>query len=806
MQEPEKYDAESIKVLEGLEAVRKRPAMYIGSTGPAGLHHLVYEVVDNSVDEALAGYCKNIDVVIHEDDSVTVIDDGRGIPAEIHPEKKKPTIEVVLTELHAGGKFEQKAYKVSGGLHGVGVTVVNFLSEWLNVEIRREGNVYQQSYKRGKPVTQLKTIGKTKKTGTTVTFKPDAQIFEDTAFSFDTLSHRLRELSFLNAGVRIAITDERNGKSHQFQYEGGIVSFVEHLNKAKTPIHPGVVYLSGEKEEMGLEIALQWNDGYSENIFSFANNISTTEGGTHLTGFKSALTRTLNSYASGKNIMKDMKESLEGEDVREGLTAVISIKLTNPQFEGQTKTKLGNSDVEGYVKSLVNEKLAAYLEENPAVAKKIIQKSLESARARLAARKAKELIRRKGALDGAALPGKLADCQETNPLLCELFIVEGDSAGGSAKQGRDRRFQAILPLKGKILNVEKARFDKMLENEEIRAMITAIGCGVGKEEQDPSKLRYNRVIIMTDADVDGSHIRTLLLTFFYRQIPFLAERGHLYIAQPPLYKVKKGKEERYLKDDPAMENFILESLKDELVITPKNKKGQIKGPSLVGLLKKVSKFGRMLERLGRLKKDKHIVEILALEENFAVERLKDEKALKKLFDNARTYIKAFHPEIMPVGFSMEKDVEEGGFTIRCTSKKNGSTVETTIDKEFVSSPEFVELKGMGAELSSYGLPPFTMSLNGLLSSEARTFDELTDSILTMGKKGLTIQRYKGLGEMNPEQLWETTMNPEKRVMRKVTVEDTVEAENIFTTLMGDQVEPRRDFIEKHALEAANLDI
>jgi len=804
-EKPERYDAESIKVLEGLEAVRKRPAMYIGSTGALGLHHLVYEVVDNSVDEALAGYCKNIEVIIHSDNSVTVSDDGRGIPVKMHPEKKKPTVEVVLTELHAGGKFEQKAYKVSGGLHGVGVTVVNFLSEWLNVEVKRDDHVYQQSYTRGKPATLLKVTGKTKKTGTRVSFKPDPEIFEETSFSFDTLSQRLRELSFLNAGVKISITDERNGKSHEFLYDGGIISFVEHINKTKTPIHPAVIYIAGEKNGMNLEIALQWNDSYSENIFSYANNINTTEGGTHLTGFKSALTRTINSYATEKNLLKDLDESLEGDDVREGMAAVISVKLPNPQFEGQTKTKLGNSEVEGLVKSLVNEKLAAFFEENPSVAKKILQKAIEGARARQAARKAKELIRRKGALDALSLPGKLADCQETNPLLCELFIVEGDSAGGSAKQGRDRRFQAILPLKGKILNVEKSRFDKMIENDEIRTMITALGCGIGKEDQDPSKLRYNKIIIMTDADVDGSHIRTLLLTFFYRQIPFLGERGHLYIAQPPLYKVKRGKEERYLKDDGAMENFILESMQDEMTITPKGKKGEIKGAPLTALLKKVSRFQRILDMVGRRNKSKHIVEALVLEESFTGEKLKDEKALKKLFDNLKTYLKAFHPDIMPVEFSAEKDPEHEIFSIHCKTSRNGTPLTTVIDTEFITSAEFSELRTLGKELLSLSEPPFTISQNGGVIT-VKSFEELTTHILESGKKGLTIQRYKGLGEMNPEQLWETTMNPEKRTLRKVTVDDAVEADTMFTTLMGDQVEPRRAFIEKHALEVSNLDI
>ncbi|MEE9614200.1 MAG: DNA topoisomerase (ATP-hydrolyzing) subunit B [Thermodesulfobacteriota bacterium] len=801
------YDAKSIKVLGGLEAVRKRPAMYIGSTGPTGLHHLVYEVVDNSIDEALAGHCKEISVVIHTDNSVTVTDDGRGIPVEKHPVKKKPTVEVVLTELHAGGKFESKAYKVSGGLHGVGVTVVNFLSERLEVEIKRGGKVYQQKYATGKSTGPLNVVGKTKKSGTRITFMPDTKIFETTDFSFDTLSQRLRELSFLNAGVKISIEDERTEKSHVFQYKGGIVSFIEHLNRNKTPVHPKIIYVSGEKEGIHLEMALQWSETYNENVFSYANNISTTEGGTHMVGFKSALTRTINAYASGKNLLKDFKNPLQGDDVREGLTAVISVKLPNPQFEGQTKTKLGNSEVEGLVKSLVNDHLGTFLEEHPPVAKKIIQKALDGARAREAAKKAKDLIRRKGALDSAALPGKLADCQETNPALCELFIVEGDSAGGSAKQGRDRKFQAILPLRGKILNVEKARPDKMLSNEEIRTMITALGCGIGKDDINPDKLRYHRVIIMTDADVDGSHIRTLLLTFFHRQMPFLCEKGYLYIAQPPLFKVKKGgkKAGRYIKDEPSLEDFIFESVQEEIEVTPKGKKAPLKGDALISLFKKMARFQFILDRLGRRSKDPDIMAALALEDNFTAESLKKEKTLKRLFDNLKTYIKAFHPEIMPVEFKTGKDPEHESLTISCSTRRSGAPVETLIDTELLELPEFQELKNIGKKLTSLGEPPFRIKGNGG-DITVNTFGELMERVLEIGKKGLAIQRYKGLGEMNPDQLWETTMDPEKRVLLKVMVEDAVAADDTFTRLMGDQVEPRRKFLEKHALEVVNLDI
>ncbi len=798
------YDEKSIKVLGGLEAVRKRPAMYIGSTGPMGLHHLVYEVVDNSVDEALAGFCKNIEVTVHADNSVTVADDGRGIPVKMHPEKKKPTVEVVLTELHAGGKFENKAYKVSGGLHGVGVTVVNFLSERLEVEIRRDGQVYTQRYQRGKPTGPLETVGKTKKTGTTVTFKPDAEIFEVMEFSFDTLSQRLRELSFLNAGIRITIKDERTDKFHEFQYRGGIVSFVEHLNTSKSPVHPKVIYIAGEKESIQMEMALQWNDSYSENVFSYANNINTTEGGTHMVGFKSALTRTINAYASGHNLAKDMKEALQGDDVREGLTAVISIKLQNPQFEGQTKTKLGNSEVEGYVKSIVNEKLAEFLEENPSVSKKIVQKALDGARAREAARKAKDLIRRKGALDSNSLPGKLADCQETNPALCEIFIVEGDSAGGSAKQGRDRRFQAILPLKGKILNVEKARFDKVLSNEEIRTVIMALGCGVGNDDFNREKLRYHRIIIMTDADVDGSHIRTLLLTFFYRQMKSLAENGNLYIAEPPLYKVKRGKDERYLKDDSALEDYIFESAQDGLSISAKGKKA-LTGVPLMAMLKKAARFQRLMARMERRGRDAGVIGALAFEDSFSLEALKNEAAAKKLASTINARIKAYAPEKDAFDFSFVKEEEHEGFRIKCAHRKNGLRQETAVDRELLNSPEFQEVRNLAKGLREAGEPPFVLKSNET-SVEVTNWNSLMGHVLELGKKGLNIQRYKGLGEMNPEQLWETTMDPEKRVLLQVKVEDAVEADAIFTKLMGDVVEPRREFIEKHALEVSNLDV
>ena len=798
------YDEKSIKVLGGLEAVRKRPAMYIGSTGPMGLHHLVYEVVDNSVDEALAGHCKNIDVIIHHDNSVTVIDDGRGIPVKLHPEKKKPTVEVVLTELHAGGKFENKAYKVSGGLHGVGVTVVNFLSEWLTIEIKRDGQVFQQRYERGKPVTPLTVEGKTKKTGTTVSFRPDSEIFETTDFSFDTLSQRLRELSFLNAGIKITIKDERSDKSHEFQYKGGIVSFIEHLAQSKTAIHPKVIFMSGEKESVQMEMALQWTDSYNENIYSYANNINTIEGGTHMIGFKSALTRSINSYASEKNLIKDLKgESLQGEDVREGLVAVISVKLPNPQFEGQTKTKLGNSEVEGYVKAIVNDVLSTFLEENPTVAKKIVNKAVDGARAREAARRAKEIIRRKGALDSSALPGKLADCQETNPALSEIFIVEGDSAGGSAKQGRDRRFQAILPLKGKILNVEKARFDKVLSNEEIRTMVMALGCGIGNDDFKPEKLRYHRIIIMTDADVDGSHIRTLLLTFFYRQMKSLAENGHLYIAEPPLFKVKRGKDERYLKDDSALEDFIFDQVQDGLSIVPSGKKNALQGKALFTMLKKISRLCKSIDRMERRGRDSAIIESLTLQEGVTIESIRTEAQVKTLIESISSYFKA-HGLSIP-HFATEKDAEHDSFIIRCSSRRDGISTETVIDRDLFNSAEFLDIRSLTKAIKEAGETPFIVT-NGTENTEVSTYRGLVDHVLEYGKKGLSIQRYKGLGEMNPEQLWETTMDPEKRVLLQIKVEDAVEADAIFTKLMGDVVEPRRAFIEQHALEVSNLDI
>lgn len=803
------YDASSIKVLEGIDAVRKRPGMYIGSTGPRGLHHLVYEVVDNSVDEALGGFCTDIFVTIHKDNSITVIDNGRGIPVEMHAQKKVPTVQVVLTELHAGGKFENEAYAISGGLHGVGVTVVNFLSDTLEVEIERDGKVYLQKYEAGKPVTKVKEIGKSKKTGTRITFDPAESVFDTKEYSFDTLSQRLRELAFLNAGVKITLTDERTDKSHEFLYKGGIVSFIEHLNKAKTPVHPKVVTFSGEKNGVFIDVALQWNESYSENVYSFANNINTIEGGTHLTGLRSSLTRCVNNYATEKKLTKDLKAALQGEDIREGLTGVISVRIPQPQFEGQTKTKLGNSEVEGYVKTIVNDKLGRFLEENPSVAKKIISKALDGARAREAARKAKELIRRKGALDSAALPGKLSDCQEKNPALCELFIVEGDSAGGSAKQGRDRKFQAILPLKGKILNVEKARPDKMLSNEEIRTMITALGCGIGKDDFKPEKLRYHRIIIMTDADVDGSHIRTLLLTFFYRQMPFLAEQGYLYIAQPPLFKVKKGKKEQYLKDEAALEDYLLHSIEGELEIKSKGSKSALKGTALTEIIKTASRFALISDRFERKNMDKNIVTTLAMEDGFDESALTKEKVLKKHLGNIESYIKNFYPDTMPITIQVDKDDKTKELSAKITTNIHGMKVFTVIDKKLLDSPEYKELKKLSKNVAKLGNAPYNVTsgdAKNQTTTTVNTLEEILDIVLAAGKKGLGIQRYKGLGEMNPDQLWETTMDQEKRVLLQVKVDDQVAADEIFTELMGDQVEPRRKFIETNALNTVNLDI
>ena len=799
------YTADKIKVLDDPAAVRKRPAMYIGSTGNKGLHHLVYEVVDNSIDEALAGFCDRITVTIHIDNSITVEDNGRGIPVDEHPTEKKSAAEVVMTTLHAGGKFDNLTYKVAGGLHGVGVSVVNYLSEILVLEIRRDGYVYQQKYERGVPKEPLKQIGQTKRSGTKVTFKPDPQIFEELVFSFDTLSQRLRELSFLNRGLEITIHDERNDKHHTFQYKGGITSFVTFLNQNKHPIHPKPIFIEAEKDGVICEIAFQYNSSYTETLFSFANTINTQEGGSHLSGFRSALTRTINNYISKANVAKNLKINLEGSDLREGLTAVVSIKLPNPQFEGQTKTKLGNSEIKGLVESVVNDKLSAYLEEHPDVARKIVEKAAESARAREAARKAKELIRRKSFMDSGSLPGKLADCREKDPALSELFLVEGDSAGGSAKQGRDPQFQAILPLKGKILNVEKARFDKVLENQEIITMVTALGTGLGEEEYAPDKLRYHNVIIMTDADVDGSHIRTLLLTFFYRQMPDIIEKGQLYIAQPPLFKIKKGKKERYLKDEAALEDHLLTEGAESLRLFASQSPKVILGDHLIKLMKKVLRYEKLLKQMERKSLDRAVIDPFIQNPRFNENTLREEKTLQEIVNEVKKVIHFRHPEIFPIEFDLQKDSEHNCFNIRIVSRDQGREKMSQIDFDILSSPEFEEMRKLAQEVRAFGSPPFQLEQNGS-TWEVKNFSELINVVFTLGKKGLEIQRYKGLGEMNPEQLWETTMNPETRTILQVKIEDAVEADAIFTVLMGDEVEPRREFIYQNALEVKNLDV
>jgi len=793
---PQKYDATTIQVLEGVEAVRKRPSMYIGDVTHRGLHHLVEEVVDNSIDEALAGYCKNVDVIVHTDNSITVSDDGRGIPVDIHKTEKKPAVEVVLTTLHAGGKFDDKAYRVSGGLHGVGVSVVNALSEWLEVEVKRDGQIHHQRYERGLTKTKLTTIGSTKKTGTKVTFKADKQIFSKVEYSFDFLSNRMRELAFLNKEVTINIKDERTGKENTFKYKGGIVEFVEHLNEKKNPLHKKIIYMQKEKDGIEVEIAMQYNDGYAEQIFCFANNIGNAEGGTHLSGFKTALTRTLNYYAKKEKLVKENDVGISGEDMREGLTAVISVKVPQPQFEGQTKTKLGNSEVEGIVASIVNEELGAFLEENPPTARRIIDKVLTAARAREAARKARDLTRRKGALESGGLPGKLADCSEEDAALCELYIVEGDSAGGSAKQGRDRRFQAILPIKGKILNVEKARIDKVLSNEEIRTIIQAMGTGVGSEEFDIAKLRYHKIILMADADVDGSHIRTLLLTFLYRQFPKLIENKHIFIAQPPLYKIKRKNKEMYVENDEQMNGMLLDWGSEDLKLVQASGKKEIADKqfrSILDILEQMEEIAQRLKRKG--------ININDLLQN------KDKKTgalplYRAKMNGSEKYIYSDKELASLTGGADGKDKE-------LLLDEEGAGIKVT---EILESHELMELLGelekKDVDADNY-LPekkPIYNIVDDTKEIPVSSLPEVLKYVKEVGKSGMSIQRYKGLGEMNPQQLWDTTMDPAKRTLLEVNLEDAVEADAIFTLLMGDEVEPRREFIEKHAHEVKNLDI
>ncbi|MEJ7699019.1 MAG: DNA topoisomerase (ATP-hydrolyzing) subunit B [Pyrinomonadaceae bacterium] len=799
------YGADSITVLEGRDAVRKRPAMYIGSTSEIGLHHLVYEVVDNSVDEALAGYCDTIEVAIHMDDSITVIDNGRGIPTGIHKEEGRSAAEVVMTILHAGGKFDTNSYKVSGGLHGVGVSCVNFLSEQLKLEIWRDGKTHEQEYRAGIPVAPLKQTGKTEKRGTKITFKPDSSIFETTVYSFEKLSERLREKAFLNKGIRIFINDERElpEKSHEFYYKGGIAEFVKHLNKNKSPLHDEPVYVEHVSDALTVEVAMQYNDSYDEKVYSFANNINTVDGGTHLSGFRGAITRTINNYAQSSGLSKDFKTALSGDDVREGLVAVISVKLPQPQFEGQTKGKL-NSDVKGAVESFLNEKLGEFFEQNPIVAKKIVGKAVDAARAREAARKAREIVR-KSALGSSTLPGKLADCQEKDPALSEIYLVEGDSAGGSAKQGRDRKNQAVLPLKGKILNVEKARFDKMLGHGEIKALITALGTGIGKEDFDVTKLRYHKIAIMTDADVDGSHIRTLLLTFFYRQMPELIENGHIYIAQPPLYKVKRGRREEYIKDENSMLRYMMKQATSEIEVKSTVNGKTYEGRELSKLLEQVTQYGRFANRfVRRIGNDPKLLEVLldAFSGRDGI-MTKQKIKLRQIFESEEL-IAQIEGKVARAGYKTEllNDEEHGLAEIEITFPNNTSILFDWNLASYVEFLKAVELKGsLEMELPA----PFVLGENGK-SEEIATREQLLDKVLATAKKEIGIQRYKGLGEMNPEQLWETTMDPEKRTLLQVRVEDAIETDEIFTILMGDQVEPRRKFIEDNALDVKNLDV
>ncbi len=789
-----KYDATSIKVLGGIEAVRKRPAMYIGSTGEMGLHHLVWEVVDNSVDEALAGFCDEIEVIVHEDNSVTVTDNGRGIPVDMHATEKKPAAEVVMTVLHAGGKFDSDTYKVSGGLHGVGVSVVNALADWLDLEICRDGQVYEQSYERGVPTSKLKATGKTRRTGTKVTFHPDLKIFDNVNYSFDTLSQRLRELAFLNKGLKILLTDERTDKTAEFRFTGGIAEFVKHLNRGKSPLHDSPIYMEGEKESVEMEVSLQYNDGYAENIFAFANTINTVDGGTHLSGFRSALTRTINYFASSSGMLKEQKDevSITGDDVREGLVAVVSVKLSQPQFEGQTKGKL-NSDIKGSVEQFVNEKLGEYFDKHTTVARRIVAKCIDAARAREAARKARELTRRKSALDSSGLPGKLADCQERDPSRCELFIVEGPSAGGSAKMGRDRKYQAILPLKGKILNVEKARYDKMLGHEELRIIITALGTGIGKDDFDASKLRYHKVILMTDADVDGSHIRTLLLTFFFRHMRELIEKEHIYIAQPPLFRIKRGKTDRYIRDEREFARELMKRATEDHVV--KSKGHELQGGQLTTFLLKVQELQQVTAKLMRRLRDAELIRLLAESDLEKKTDFGDKKAFAQLQ-------KAIEKEKLKLETKIEFDEEHSLYELVVST---GGKAERKINWALASLPEYKSLRALHGQLAAFDKPPFVVTRNGT-KTEKSTAGEVLAFVLEDAKKEFSVTRFKGLGEMNPEQLWDTTMNAETRSLLKVRLEDAVAAEDIFTTLMGENVEQRRKFIEENALDVVNLDI
>jgi DNA gyrase subunit B len=798
------YTADNIKVLKGLEAVRKRPGMYIGDTDDgSGLHHMVFELVDNAIDEAQAGHASKVEVTIHSDNSVTVDDDGRGIPVDLHKGEGRSAAEVIMTELHSGGKFDNNSYKVSGGLHGVGVSVVNALSLQLELEVKRDGRVWYQTYSQGLPEEPIKPLGKTKKTGTRVHFWPDPEVFSKLEFHYETLAQRLRELAFLNRGARIELVDERSDKTAVFSYAGGIQSFVEHLNKNRSTLHKKPIHLEDLRDDGGgeerIEIALQWNDGYQEQIFCFTNTIKNRDGGTHLSGFKSALTRTVNAYANSSGLSKNLKENLTGDDIREGLTAVVSVKVRDPKFSSQTKDKLVSSEVKGWVEQVVNERLGAFLEENPRQAKRVIAKSVEAARAREAARKARELTRRKGALDASSLPGKLADCSERNPEFAELFLVEGESAGGTAKQGRDRKFQAILPLKGKILNVEKARFDKMLSSEEIKTLISALGTGIGRDDFDVSKLRYHKLVIMCDADVDGSHIRTLILTFFFRQMQEVIQRGHLYIAQPPLYKVGEGRKTSYLKDDLEYQEFLVRRIEDrwQLDVEQNGSSKSYKGVRLSQFLHKVDAFSRDLERLASRGYPEDALRpalLHGLTDKAALSSLEKVQEVAEIIEAS-----GFH------NVDVNEDEEHGTFTISFVSRRDGVERPVRLDWELLSTVEYRSLARNKVGLSALQAGTFTI-VDGEECEEVDSLDEVLDSLYARAKKGLSIQRYKGLGEMNAEQLWETTMDPEKRRLLQVKINDEVGADAIFAVLMGDQVAPRREFIEDNALNVVNLDV